>query len=94
MTRADLIERIHKSNPGLTTSQVEKAVLLIFEEIANTLANGGRIELRGFGVFTVRKRDSRTGRNPRTGENVPVEEKYVPFFKAGKLLWERINGLA
>ncbi len=65
----------------------------IFEEITDALARGERVELRGFGAFSVKKRDARIGRNPRTGESVAVEAKAVPFFKAGKLLRDRLNGL-
>lgn len=66
----------------------------LFEEIINAMASGDRVELRGFGAFSVKKRDARIGRNPRTGESVEVEEKYVPFFKTGKLLRDRLNGKA
>ncbi len=65
----------------------------IFEEITDALARGERVELRGFGAFSVKKRDARIGRNPRTGESVAVEAKAVPFFKTGKLLRDRLNGL-
>ena len=71
---------------------MEKIVSTIFEEIINTMAEGDRVELRGFGAFSVKKRDPRIGRNPRTGESVAVEEKHVPFFKTGKLLRDRLNG--
>ena len=71
---------------------VELIVATIFDEITAALARGARVELRGFGAFTVKRRDARTGRNPRTGEAVPVNEKVVPFFKAGKELRERVNG--
>lgn len=64
----------------------------IFEEIIDALATGNRVELRGFGAFSVKQRDARIGRNPRTGESVSVDEKHVPFFKAGKLLRDRLNG--
>ena len=64
----------------------------IFDEITNAMARGDRVELRGFGAFSVKKRDSRVGRNPRTGETVQVQEKHVPFFKTGKLLRDRLNG--
>lgn len=94
MTRSELIQRVHKLNPGLTAQQAEKGVELIFDEIGSTLSKGGRVELRGFGVFTVRKRDQRVGRNPRTGETVRVDEKFVPFFKAGKELRARLNNVA
>lgn len=91
MTRSELIQKVHKLNPGLTAQQAEKGVEMIFSEICSTLATGGRVELRGFGVFTVRKRDARNGRNPRTGDVVNVDEKFVPFFKAGKNLREKLQ---
>lgn len=91
MTRSELVQRVHRKTPGITAAQAERGVELIFNEIGHTLAVGGRVELRGFGVFTVRKRDSRTGRNPRTGNVVKVDTKYVPFFKAGKILRDRLN---
>ncbi|GBQ41417.1 integration host factor DNA-binding subunit beta [Komagataeibacter saccharivorans NRIC 0614] len=71
--------------------EVERIVQVIFAEISNALMRGDRVELRGFGAFTIKKRDARTGRNPRTGETVSVDEKVVPFFKAGKELRERVN---
>ncbi|HIP24571.1 MAG TPA: integration host factor subunit beta, partial [Rhodobacteraceae bacterium] len=71
---------------------VERIVGTIFDEIVEAMAEGKRVELRGFGAFSVKKRDARTGRNPRTGETVDVEEKHVPFFKTGKLLRDRLNG--
>jgi integration host factor subunit beta len=71
---------------------VERIVNAIFEEIIDAMAAGHRVELRGFGAFSVKKRDARIGRNPRTGESVSVEKKHVPFFKAGKLLRDRLNG--
>jgi len=64
----------------------------VFDEITNAMANGDRVELRGFGAFSVKRRDARVGRNPRTGASVDVEEKHVPFFKTGKLLRDRLNG--
>ena len=79
-------------NPHLSQRDVERAISTIFEEIVTTMANGDRVELRGFGAFSVKKRGSRQGRNPRTGAAVSVEEKYVPFFKTGKLLRDRLNG--
>ncbi|MBP6985899.1 MAG: integration host factor subunit beta [Alphaproteobacteria bacterium] len=91
MTRSELIQKVHKMNPTLTVQQAEKGVEMIFNEIGSTLATGGRVELRGFGVFTVRKRDARNGRNPRTGDVVNVDEKFVPFFKAGKTLREKLQ---
>ena len=91
MTRSELIAELAGANPHLRAADVETIVGTIFEEISAALARGERVELRGFGAFTVKRRDARTGRNPRTGEAVPVEEKAVPFFKAGKELRERVN---
>lgn len=91
MTRSELIARIAQQNPHLYHRDVERIVTTIFEEISAALAGGDRVELRGFGAFSVKHRDSRVGRNPRTGESVEVEAKSVPFFKTGKLLRERLN---
>ena len=94
MTRSDLIQKVHRMNPGLTYQQAEKSVSLIFDEIASALSRGRRIELRGFGIFTTRDRNARVGRNPRTGDSVKVPQKAVPFFKAGKLLRDKLNNRA
>ncbi len=91
MTRSELIARIAQKNPHLYQRDVERIVSTIFEEIAGALAKGDRVELRGFGAFSVKHREARVGRNPRTGESVDVAEKTVPFFKTGKQLRERIN---
>jgi integration host factor subunit beta len=91
MTKSDLIAELVAANPHLTRHDVELIVATVFGEITAALARGERVELRGFGAFTVKRRDSRTGRNPRTGEAVAVDEKAVPFFKAGKDLRERVN---
>jgi integration host factor subunit beta len=91
MTKSELIAELAAANPHLTTHDVELIVGTIFNEITSALARGERVELRGFGAFTVKRRQARTGRNPRTGEAVPVDEKAVPFFKAGKELRERVN---
>lgn len=91
MTKSELIEELANANPHLTGRDVELIVVTIFDEITTALARGERVELRGFGAFTVKRRQARTGRNPRTGEAVPVDEKVVPFFKAGKELRERVN---
>jgi len=91
VTRSELIAGLAAENPQLRAGDVEAIVAAIFEEITSALARGTRVELRGFGAFTVKHRDARTGRNPRTGETVPVDEKAVPFFKAGKELRERVN---
>ena len=92
MIRSELIQKIADDNPHLYQRDVENIVNTIFEEIIGVMATGDRVELRGFGAFSVKKRDARTGRNPRTGESVAVEQKHVPFFKTGKLLRDRLNG--
>ena len=92
MIRSELIQKLADENPTLTLREVEMIVSAIFEEIIGALSRGDRVELRGFGAFSVKRRDARTGRNPRTGEAVAVEEKHVPFFKTGKLLRDRLNG--
>ncbi len=94
MIRSELIQKIAEENPHLYQRDVERIVNTIFEQIIQALAEGNRVELRGFGAFSVKKRDARIGRNPRTGESVEVEEKCVPFFKTGKLLRDRLNGKA
>jgi integration host factor subunit beta len=91
MTRSELIADLAASNPHLMGRDIELIVATVFDEISAALTRGERVELRGFGAFTVKRRDARTGRNPRTGEAVPVDEKAVPFFKAGKELRERVN---
>ena len=92
MIRSELIQKIADDNPHLYQRDVERIVNTIFEEIIEAMARGDRAELRGFGAFSVKKRDARTGRNPRTGASVQVDEKHVPFFKTGKLLRDRLNG--
>jgi integration host factor subunit beta len=91
MTKSELIQRIAELNPHLYHRDVERIVTTIFDEISGALARGDRVELRGFGAFSVKRRDARVGRNPRTGESVQVSEKYIPFFKTGKQLRERLN---
>jgi integration host factor subunit beta len=91
MTKSELIQRLAERNPHLYQRDVELIVSAIFDEISNALARGDRVELRGFGAFSVKRRDARVGRNPRTGDSVPVDEKHVPFFKTGKQLRERLN---
>ena len=91
MIRSELVQKLMDENPHLSQRDVERAISTIFEEIITTMANGDRVELRGFGAFSVKKRGSRQGRNPRTGAAVSVEEKHVPFFKTGKLLRDRLN---
>lgn len=92
MIRSELVQKIADENPHLTHRHVERIVSTIFDEIIEALARGDRVELRGFGAFSVKQREARTGRNPRTGESVHVDEKQVPFFKTGKLLRDRLNG--
>ncbi|MEO0676124.1 MAG: integration host factor subunit beta [Pseudomonadota bacterium] len=92
MIRSELIQKIADENPHLYQRDVERLVATVFDEITDAMARGDRVELRGFGAFSVKRRDARTGRNPRTGETVQVEEKHVPFFKTGKLLRDRLNG--
>src|SRR5690606_37246820 len=91
MIKSELVQAIANKNPHLFLRDVENIVNAIFEEITVALAEGNRVELRGFGAFSVKNRPARTGRNPRTGASVQVEEKWVPFFKTGKELRERLN---
>ncbi len=93
MIKSELIQKISAANPHLYQRDVERIVNVIFDEIIDALSRGDRVELRGFGAFTVKYRAPRVGRNPRTGASVDVDEKYVPFFKTGKDLRERLNGL-
>lgn len=92
MIKSELVLKIAELNPHLYHRDVERLVNTILEEIVDSLARGNRVELRGFGAFSVKKRDARKGRNPRTGEIVDVAEKSVPFFKTGKELHVRLNG--
>ena len=91
MTKSELIQRLAEQNPHLFQRDVERIVSTIFDEISDALSRGDRVELRGFGAFSVKNRNARTGRNPRTGETVYVAKKSVPFFKVGKDLRERLN---
>jgi integration host factor subunit beta len=92
VTKSELIARLIEQNPHLTPRDAERVVATVFGEIADALADGDRVELRGFGAFSVKKRDARVGRNPRTGETVQVGIKNAPYFKTGKELRERLNG--
>ena len=92
MIKSELVARLAQANPHLYQRDVERIVSTVFNEIGDALARGDRVELRGFGAFSVKTRPARTGRNPRTGEPVQVDEKCVPFFKTGKELRERLNG--
>lgn len=91
MIRSELVQRIAEEYQGLTLVEIERIVDLFFQEISDQLSKGGRVELRGFGAFTTRARDARDGRNPRTGEAVPIAAKKVPFFKPGKEIRESLN---
>ena len=91
MTRSELVATLAAKNPHLMHRDVEIIVSTVFDEITVALARGDRVELRGFGAFSVRKRDARTGRNPRTGETVSVSEKLIPVFKTGKEMRSRLN---
>jgi integration host factor subunit beta len=89
--KSELVQRISERNPHLYLRDVENIVNAILDEVTEALARGDRVELRGFGAFSVKKREARLGRNPRTGDHVEVSEKFVPFFKTGKELRERLN---
>jgi integration host factor subunit beta len=91
MIRSELVQLIAQDNPGLALRDVEAIVATFFDEISARLAADGRVELRGFGAFSTRARDARTGRNPRTGETVDVQAKRVPYFKPGKEMRARLN---
>ncbi len=91
MTKSELIQRLADRNPHLFLRDIEKIVDTFFDEVTDALAKGNRVELRGFGAFSVKHREARTGRNPRTGETVEVEAKRLPFFKTGKALREKLN---
>ena len=91
MIKSELIEKLAAENTHLTQSEVERLVNVILGKMTAALSEGGRVELRGFGAFSVRSRPARAGRNPRTGETVDVPAKAVPFFKSGKELRERLN---
>ncbi len=91
MIRSELLLALARDNAGLRPEDVERAVDTFFDQITDQLAKGGRVELRGFGAFSTRARDPRTGRNPRTGELVEVPGKRVPYFKPGKEMRARLN---
>ena len=91
MIKSELIARLAAENPHLTHRDVERVVNVILDGMVDALRDGGRVELRGFGAFSVRSRPARAGRNPRTGETVAVPAKSVPFFKSGTELRERLN---
>ena len=91
MIRSELLQVLARDNPELRAEEVEQVVDIFFDEISARLAEGGRVELRGFGAFSTRQRDARMGRNPRSGESVAVPAKRVPYFKPGKEIRERLN---
>lgn len=91
MTKSELIARLAAANPHLYQRDIERIVTTIFDEITEALASGDRVELRGFGAFSVKQRGARVGRNPRTGAAVSVSEKFIPYFKTGKQLREKLN---
>ena len=91
MTKSELILRIASHNPHLYHRDVERIVTAIFDTMSDALERGDRVELRGFGAFSIKHREARVGRNPRTGTTVSVDEKFVPFFKTGKQLRDRLN---
>jgi integration host factor subunit beta len=94
MTKSDLIEKLSEQQSLLNYRDVELAVKLMLSQMSNSLAGGERIEIRGFGSFTLHHRPPRVGRNPKSGESVELGEKYVPHFKPGKELRERVNAAA
>ncbi|WP_257786336.1 integration host factor subunit beta [Aurantiacibacter gangjinensis] len=91
MIRSELLQALANDNPDLRAEDIEQVVDIFFDEITQRLAEGGRVELRGFGTFSTRERDARVGRNPRTGEAVNVPAKRVPYFKPGKEMRDRLN---
>jgi integration host factor subunit beta len=91
MIRSELVQKLSQENPDLSLQTIDKIVDLVFKNIVECLADGGRVELRGFGAFTTRARAARTGRNPRTGDEVEVPAKRVPHFKPGKEMRERLK---
>lgn len=91
MIKSELVAKLAAENPHLTQKDVERVVGVVLERVVQALETGGRVELRGFGAFSVRSREARAGRNPRTGDAVEVEAKHVPFFKSGKELRARLN---
>lgn len=92
MIKSELVQKLADENPNLFHRDIERIVSIVFQEITDALARGDRVELRGFGAFSVKHRPARTGRNPRSGEAVQIDEKWSPFFKAGKELRDRLNG--
>jgi integration host factor subunit beta len=92
MTKSQLIQILADQNPHLFLRDIERIIDTIFDRISSALENGDRVELRGFGAFSIKHREARTGRNPRSGQSVKVDAKRLPFFKTGKALRDRLNG--
>ena len=91
MTKSELVEQIAMRQPELSAKDVETAVRIILDDMTDSLASGGRVEIRGFGSFSLHYREPRVGRNPKTGDAVDLEGKYVPHFKPGKELREQVD---
>ena len=91
MIRSELLQALARDNPDLRAEEIEQVVDIFFNEITERLAEGGRVELRGFGAFSTREREARQGRNPRTGDAVEVPAKRVPYFKPGKEMRNALN---
>ena len=91
MIRSELVQQLGKTFVGLSQREVDRITDLFFDTIADHLAAGGRVELRGFGAFSTRAREGRTGRNPRTGQSVSIDSKRVPYFKPGKEIRQKLN---
>lgn len=91
MIRSELLQALALDNPDLRAEEIEQVVDIFFDEVSERLAEGGRVELRGFGAFSTREREARQGRNPRTGESVEVPAKRVPYFKPGKEMRNALN---
>lgn len=94
MTRSELVQKLAEKHPDLFLRDIENVVETFFSAVGDALVDGDRVEIRGFGTFSLKRRDPRTGRNPRTGEQVEIEGKSLPYFKAGKALKDRLNGRA
>jgi integration host factor subunit beta len=92
MIRSELVQKLANENPSLSLREIDSIVSIFFDEISIQLSSGGRVELRGFGAFSTRSRDGRTGRNPRTGATVEIDAKRVPYFKPGKEIRAKLNG--
>ena len=91
MIRSELVQKLCEDHPDLTGKEIERVVSSFFDSIIDQLQKSGRVELRGFGAFSTREREARKGRNPRTGDQVEVDAKRVPYFKPGKEMRERLN---